>query len=143
MGPTYIPDRGNPEDLGDDAPVFRSGTFLTHRFFSGGGVTIGRNLVINKLKGSGSVIDDYNDFLEDHEFGHYLDILKLGFGKFYDKNALEYIKYGFKGSYSVPGTNEFSADVYSYFQNGYYFDESPLSHQLYRPPGTTNGYKTY
>ena len=128
MGTAYKPSReyGN---FGKDSPVYRRGTFLTRLFAGEGtGIAIGRNLVVHKLgkynyyrdNETGWEIDiiKYNQFLEGHETGHFVQQREMGFANFYGRIVSEYFKYGFFNSYCTNGSLEWNADSYGYSQLG-------------------------
>jgi RHS repeat-associated protein len=118
MGPSYVPVR-KFKSYGDDNPVFRTGYTLVRLFIKkGGGVTLGRNLVTQQRTG----FDEKNAALQEHEFGHYVDIMRLGEGEFYQRIYKEYIRYGPVNVYSTVGTMEWSAQMYTGWRLGYYVD---------------------
>ena len=127
MGATYKPNRSYG-DFGKSEPVYRRGTWLTQALFKGQGITIGRNLVINRLDERNTYIDTekgwlfdtskLNQNLEAHETGHYVQQMEMGFANFYGKIVSEYLKYGFKNSYCTPGSLEWNAEEYAIKQVG-------------------------
>ena len=48
IGAAYKPS-SSYGDFGKDSPLYRRGTFITRALFTGGGASIGRNLVTNIL----------------------------------------------------------------------------------------------
>jgi len=122
FGPTYKPDRQYFADLGKNNPVYRSGTFITHALFYGGAVTLGRNIVVNKIPGD----DDRNTYLEAHETAHYYEEMTMGFGKMYLTTLQEYIKYGASNTYGTFGTLEYEAQVYAATILGYYYTSNDV-----------------
>ena len=119
FGSAYVPENvENYGDFGFYKPVYRRGTILTRALAEGGGITIGRNLMTNRLNpnktyyASGAKIDvgDFNNFLGAHETGHYDQQINMGFGNFYTNKLLQ----GFNiSSYLNPSTLEGQANQYS------------------------------
>lgn len=93
-------------------PVFRRGGL--YEFFSeifskdsyARGVAWGRNLIV-----------PYNDETETfiHEYMHFVQQIKTGFGNMQGKGIIEQLKATFSGfdPYKTPGTNEFQADYWT------------------------------
>jgi hypothetical protein len=57
--------------------------------------------------------EEYNHFLRAHETAHYDQQINMGFANFYARTFYEYLKYGFRNVYDVPGTLEYNADKYA------------------------------
>ena len=120
LGTAYVPDDLDKydTDLGRYKPVFRRGTFITQTVFYGKAAAIGRNLITNQSEAISNL--DYNSYLRSHEYKHFLQQRKHGFGEFYGRILIEAIN----GSpYNTFGTLEYRADDYSLRKLGYYYGD--------------------
>lgn len=123
FGATYVPNKTYGNFNAYTRPAYRTGTFLTHALFNGGGVALGRNLVTNRLNAT-DIEDpaDFNQFLQAHETGHWVQQIKMGFAKFYSQTMRDYLKHGQYNAYSTKGALEYDANQYSLQRIGYYYN---------------------
>jgi hypothetical protein len=130
LGAAYKPSTSHGDFDGEN-PVYRRGTILSRALFRSGGIAIGRNLLVHKIKVKegleyrvgGKLIDPklFNQRLEAHETAHYVQQRNIGFANFYLKVLWEYITIGRENCYCTPGTLEWNADTYSIDRIGSFY----------------------
>lgn len=130
FGRSYVPDQ-EFDDYGHDNPVFRTGFSVARAFLKPGeGVTLGRNLITELME---SKFVEKNNAVQAHEFGHYVDLMRLGMGAFYKRWLKEGSRYKFWGPlgrsnvYRIDATLEGRAQLYSLYKLGYYVDPQYFS----------------
>ena len=112
MGTAYQPlnENGEPISYGEDV-VYRKGG-IAGMMDIGYGLTLGRHIyTLEKDLDSDHIMN-----LRFHENYHVGDINAMGVAKFYGSILMDYRKYGFKGSYTKPGTLEYNARVHAYMK---------------------------
>lgn len=112
MGTAYQPlnENGEPISYGEDV-VYRKGG-IAGMMDIGYGLTLGRHIyTLEKDLDSDHIMN-----LRFHENYHVGDINAMGVAKFYGSILMDYIRYGFKGSYTKPGTLEYNARVHAYMK---------------------------